>query len=492
MHFLPKLFAPAALLLLAAAPAARAQDVYDLSITAATQNAYMSSHIANLALADIASGRAHVNSQKGINVGRPGPGSGSATAPAVSNARFAYSPTAALKQQTVQGYVDRLKTKNPAASQAIAAKLGPGKLDYAKIYQGLVADAGMPENDAASALASYLILGWMITNNVRSDKAVTPAMAAGVRRQVAAQLSQSPQMTAPGVPAQLGEEMKLLTVVVQSGWQSAIKENTLPAYRQDVAGLFKNRYGMDFAQVKLTPQGFAGAAAGPGTTGAARPAAATPVVPGPAAATVPAAASGSGPAAGAQWFFRAVSGGSAVVFEPVVLLAGGAYFDIGDEPLETLNVAAAKAARPAAWGSWRKNGAAFVLTNYRGQTSSYTLGSGNWFPAYAAGAVPLKRAYERTGGGSVGVATVLSISKIQFLDGGRFQMGENTGISAPNAYGGRTGGGGGIYRLQGHTLTLTFAGGRTVRKSFAIGASGSPARPANTIIFIGGDAYTDE
>jgi hypothetical protein len=31
-----------------------------------------------------------------------------------------------------------------------------------------------------------------------------------------------------------------------------------------------------------------------------------------------------------------------------------------------------------------------------------------------------------------------------------------------------------------------------VRKSFAIGAAGTPARPSNELIFIGGDAYTDE
>ena len=155
--------------------------------------------------------------------------------------------------------------------------------------------------------------------------------------------------------------------------------------------------------------------------------------------------------------------------------------------------AAAQAARPAAWGSWRKNGAAFVLTNYKNQSSSYTLGSGSWFPAYAyTGAVPLKRAYENASGGSVGVATSLFISKIQFVDATHFRQGEDMGVLAPNAAGSRTSSASGTYRLQGHTLTLTYADGRTVRKSFALGAGGSPAHPVNTLIFIGGDAYTDE
>ena len=66
------------------------------------------------------------------------------------------------------------------------------------------------------------------------------------------------------------------------------------------------------------------------------------------------------------------------------------------------------------------------------------------------------------------------------------------GIIASNAAGGSKRGGSGTYRLQGHTLTLTYTDGRTVRKSFALGAEGTPARASNKIIFIGGDAYTDD
>ena len=448
-------------LLLAAAPAARAQGVFDVGTLTNTLT--------------IPTGtRASAGAAK---AGRP-----------ASAASFAYAPTAALKASTVQGYVDRLRAKNPAASQAVAASFGPGKNDYGKIYQNLVKDGRMPENDAASALASYLILGWMITNNVQSATAITPELAAGVRQQIAAQLRQNPKLTAPDVPAQLGEEMKLQCVVVQGGWQSAIKENTLPAYRQGVAELFKNQYGLDFTKVKLTPQGFAGAS---GAAAPARHPAAAAAAGASAAATT--AAPGSGVVAGAQWFFRAVSGaGAAVAFEPVVLLASGQYFDIGDEPLETLNAAAARAKRPDAWGSWRKNGAAFVLTDAKGHVNSYTLGSGNWFPAYPAGATPLMRAYEKVSGGQVGTATTLFISKIRFLNGTHFSQGENKGISSGPVYGGGTSRTSGTYRLQGHTLTLTYPDGRTVRKSFALGAEGSPAHPVSTLIFIGGDAYTDE
>ena len=78
------------------------------------------------------------------------------------------------------------------------------------------------------------------------------------------------------------------------------------------------------------------------------------------------------------------------------------------------------------------------------------------------------------------------------MDGSHFTEGQNAGIVSGNAAGGNRRSTGGTYRLQGHTLTLTYEDGRTVRKSFALGATGSPARATNTMIFIGGDVYTDE
>ncbi|WP_210514014.1 hypothetical protein [Hymenobacter terricola] len=170
---------------------------------------------------------------------------------------LSYTPTPDLKQKTVQGYVDRLKTKNPAASQAVATNFGPGKYDYGTIYQGLIKGYNLRDNDAVDAMTAYMVLGWMIVNNVQNDQAVTAAMVQGVRAQLAPRLSQSPQLTTPGAAAQLGEEMKLQFVVVQGGWRSAIKENALPAYRQGIAALLKNQYGLDMAALALNDAGFA-------------------------------------------------------------------------------------------------------------------------------------------------------------------------------------------------------------------------------------------
>jgi hypothetical protein len=152
---------------------------------------------------------------------------------------LAYVPSAALKQKTVQGYVDRLKAKNPTAAQAVATTFGTGKYDYGTVYRGLIDGYSLRENDAVDAMTAYLVLGWMIVNNVQNDKAVTAAMVQGARTQVAPLLASNAKLTAPGVAAQVGEEMKLQSVIAQGGWQSAVKKGTLPAYRQGTAALFK-------------------------------------------------------------------------------------------------------------------------------------------------------------------------------------------------------------------------------------------------------------
>jgi hypothetical protein len=226
----------------------------------ANMSAITSAAISNANLNNILDGSARPNSKKGIVVGRPGSsasrGTAVATPHSTASAGLPYTSTPALKQKTVQGYIDRLQTKNSAASQAVAANFGPGKYDYGTIYQGLVKGNGLRPNDAVDAMTSYLVLGWMIVNNVQDGNAVTPAMVQGVRAQFAPRLSQSPQLAAPGAAAQLGEEMKLQVVVVQGGWQAAIKENALPAYQQGIAAIFSKQWGLNLSQVALTRQGF--------------------------------------------------------------------------------------------------------------------------------------------------------------------------------------------------------------------------------------------
>lgn len=237
--------------LLLAASAARAQQSVELIMENYTSSvmSITSTQIGNIMVEEA------VRRNNGLSprAGKTAPAAAAKT-PAAS---FAYTPTPALRQQTVQGYVNRLKANNPAAAQAVAANLGPGKHDYGQVYRGIVQGTGLRENDAADNLAAYLVLGWMIVNDVRQASGLPAGAPRGVRAQLAPKLAANAQLTKPGTAAQLGEELKLLLVVVQGGWQAALKENTLPQYRQGVAAMFKNQYGLNMAQLKLTPQGFA-------------------------------------------------------------------------------------------------------------------------------------------------------------------------------------------------------------------------------------------
>jgi hypothetical protein len=240
--------------LLLASPAAHAQlsndlimETYNSNISVITNGAINKS-VMEKAIERNNAGRTGISRATNRSTGAARPAASARTG-------TAYTPTPALRQQTVQGFVSRLKISDLSTSQSIAANFGPGKYDYSKIYRDLTKDVGLRENDATDVLASYMILGWMIVNNVTDDKAITTPMTQGLRAQIAPLLADNPQARTHA--AQVGEEMKLQTVVVHSGWQSAIKQGKLTAYQQGINNMFKTQYGMDMTQFKLTSQGFA-------------------------------------------------------------------------------------------------------------------------------------------------------------------------------------------------------------------------------------------
>lgn len=237
-----------ATIFLLTAPAARAQtspdltmDIYNSNISAITNGAINEATMSSV-----------IEGKRTTSAGRKPTTSTSRSAAGSSTA---YTPTPALRQQTVQSYASRIKTSNPGASQAIATYFGPGQHDYAQLYKALIKNSGLRENDAADALASYMLIGWMVVNNVQDGNSITVPMAQGLRAQIAPLISGSAKARIHA--AQVGEDLKLQTMVVQTGWQSAIKDNKLPAYQQGVRNLFKNQYGLNLSELKLTDQGFA-------------------------------------------------------------------------------------------------------------------------------------------------------------------------------------------------------------------------------------------
>ncbi|MCU0549169.1 MAG: hypothetical protein MUC48_07460 [Leptolyngbya sp. Prado105] len=178
--------------------------------------------------------------------------------PTASNSQvsLAYVPTPAFRQQIVQGFVQRLSTKNSAASEVIATTFGSGKNDYAQVYHTITKDSGLRQNDAIDVMSAYMIMGYMIVNNVQDGRAITVPMAQGVRSQIAPMLTANPQLKNSKIAAQIGEELKLQSVILHAGWRSSVQENNLSNYRQGIAALFKNQYGIDMSRMKLTNQGF--------------------------------------------------------------------------------------------------------------------------------------------------------------------------------------------------------------------------------------------
>lgn len=195
------------------------------------------------------------------------------------------------------------------------------------------------------------------------------------------------------------------------------------------------------------------------------------------------------------WFFRAVSGYPvSIIFEPVVLFKNGDFFSVGEEPIETLDAGQSKRDRPAAWGTWKKEGETYYLTNYKGNTYDYRLGSGNWFPAFPySDAEPLKESYENTSGGDYGNGMhALFKTRINFLENKYFHHLTSSGISTPGSAAWKKTSDAGTYTVSGHTIEFTYNDGSVVKMPFALGASGSPAKPTSRMIFIGGDAFVED
>lgn len=166
---------------------------------------------------------------------------------------LAYTPTPALKQQTVQNLARQLQTRNAAAGQAITNAFGPGKTDYNQLFGQMVQQSGLPANNAATAFAAYLEIAYVAVNNV-PEASVMPAMDRALQRQAAGILSGNTALASAAAVAKLGEELKLQAVVLYLGWQTAKKNGQEAPFRSNIASTFKSK-GLDLSALRLTGNG---------------------------------------------------------------------------------------------------------------------------------------------------------------------------------------------------------------------------------------------
>jgi hypothetical protein len=167
---------------------------------------------------------------------------------------LAYTPTAALQQQTVRELGQQLQARSPTAGQAFNNAFGPGKAKYGQLFQEMVKQSGLPANNAATAFAAYVEMGYIIVNDVQSESAITPAMDRALQRQMTGLLSQNSKFASPAAVAQFGEATKLQAIMLYVGWQDARKSGQASQFRSSIAQQFRKQ-GLDLSLVKLTTQG---------------------------------------------------------------------------------------------------------------------------------------------------------------------------------------------------------------------------------------------
>jgi hypothetical protein len=167
---------------------------------------------------------------------------------------LAYSPTAALQQQTVRDLSQQLQVRNPAAGQAVSNAFGPGKADYSQLFREMVKQSGLPANNAATAFAAYVEVAYAVVNDVQNERAITPDMDRALQRQMTTLLSQNSKFTSPSALAKFGETTKLQAILLYVGWQDARKSGQASQFRSSIAQQFRKQ-GLDLSLVKLTAQG---------------------------------------------------------------------------------------------------------------------------------------------------------------------------------------------------------------------------------------------
>ncbi|ONG56003.1 hypothetical protein BKE38_07240 [Pseudoroseomonas deserti] len=174
-----------------------------------------------------------------------------ASPPAAAEAGFAYPPDPAAARRAQEDFLARLRQNDANAAQALAPIFA--QHDIGQIYQGITASYGIRPHDVADALTAYLVLAWMIaTNTPEPDPRSLPM----VRRQVATSLARDARMADPATRAALGEEFKILFVVLHGGWQAAAREGNAARYAEGAVAMFRQQAGLDPRSLVLDAQGF--------------------------------------------------------------------------------------------------------------------------------------------------------------------------------------------------------------------------------------------
>lgn len=418
------------------------------------------------------------------------PPSGSA-----SPTRFVRDP-ALLKAKAAQ-VVAALRQQSPAAaaqvetlfSQDLIAMVAP---DLRRI--------GFDHQDMADMTAIYWIGAWEASHGIVGHQ-TDPAVARSVRDQIARALAGPATRMSDRDKQEVADAMFLQAVLAEARMRAAaqagpaMRKQMSDAIHAEASGLLKT----DLRAVTLTAAGFAPASGS--AQAVARPAERSPA----------SGASTAGPAPHAgNWarvegvYFKSYAtfgvGGMVISdFEPLVFFRDGTYFEVGDEALEDVDLAARRRDQPTQWGRWTKSADGFALTDHKGRSSQAKLQGGAFFKAFPAeaGGGKLAGKYSRVSGGGNsalgGEMTIAARNDLSFEADGRYMRASSAGAAgsgamtgvATSTYSRQPASGVGRYRIERHTITLTEPDGRTRRQFFAFGSKKTPPQLAADMIFIG-------
>lgn len=413
----------------------------------------------------------------------------------------------ALLKAKERQLVDAVRTQSPQAADALEKAFAQ---DIIAQLQPSFRETGLDSNDMADMTTTYWINAWEAANGIVGRK-TDPALIRGARNQIAGVMAKNPA-TASMTDAQ---KQDVADAMLLQGLMIAVRMKSAAAKGPEVQRQMSDTIAKEAQQVTktdlravtLTAEGFRPRTGG-GSGGSASAPAPVPARPGGTMAPVPAAGHADNwqkvEGVYFQSFYTFGVGGMMIQdFRPVVLFRDGSYYRVEGQALEDMDLAAARAAKPARWGRWQKSGASFILTDEKGKASKpLQLQSGQFYKAFGAEATgnKLTNRYTRVSGGgntALGGDTIIaSQTDISFSPDGNFarqtggggsNSGQYTGASvvttARNANAGR-------YQIRRHTITMTQPDGSTKRQFFAFGSQKNPALLDTDMMFIGSNVYS--
>jgi hypothetical protein len=165
---------------------------------------------------------------------------------------LAYPRREATAKAVEQEFLGRLQRTDPAAARALATNLA--QHDFGTIYDGMARSAGISANNVGDVMAAFLLFGWQVVNGREGAEDRTAQDA--VRARVATLLAANPALKSAETRARVAEELKLLTVVMHSGWLDARKTGEQQRYARGLSDYFRGMTGTRLESLDLTSSGF--------------------------------------------------------------------------------------------------------------------------------------------------------------------------------------------------------------------------------------------